>query len=170
MNKMPRWLTWIVWAVFLPAIYAVIPYGLSLSSPRHGWRDDHPTLLNYWGLVGVTKGVAIVGWVMREHVRKIPKEGSRIGNPFRGPGYVLTQGPYALCRHPQHLGTLSIWFGWALFYGSSAVLTGAALILLAVIALVPTEERGMEAQLGDAYRRYMTEVPRWGFGKRRISS
>lgn len=168
MHRMPRWLTWIVWAVFLPAIYGAIPYGLSLSSARHGWRDGHPTLLNYWGLVGVAKGVAIVGWVMREHVRKIPKEGSRIGNPFRGPGYVLTRGPYALCRHPQHVGTLSIWFGWALFYGSSAVLVGAVLILLAVVALVPTEERGMEAQLGEEYRRYMAAVPRWGFGKRQF--
>jgi len=89
---MPRWLTWIVWAGFLPAVYALIPYYLSLSSVRHGWQGGHPMLLNYWGLVGVTKGVAIVGWVMREHLRNIHKEGTRIGNPFQGPGYVLTRG------------------------------------------------------------------------------
>ena len=168
MHRMPRWLTWIVWAVFLPAIYAVVPYYLSLSSPRHGWQSGHPALLNYWGLGAVITGIAILAWVMREHVRNIPMEGARIGNPFRGPGYVLTRGLYALCRHPQHLGTLSIWFGWALFYGSSAVLIGAILILLAVVTLVPAEERGIEAQLGEEYRRYMAEVPRWGFGKRRI--
>jgi len=39
---------------------------------------------------------------------------------------------------------------------------------LAVVTLVPAEERGIEAQLGEEYRRYMAEVPRWGFGKRRI--
>jgi protein-S-isoprenylcysteine O-methyltransferase Ste14 len=167
---MPRWLTWIVWVFFFPGIYVAIPYCLSLSSTRHGWQGGHPTLLNFLGLVGVTKGVAIFGWVMREHVRNIPKEGARLGNPFRGPGYVLTRGPYALCRHPMHVGTLSIWFGWGLFYGSSGVLIGAALILLAVVALVPAEERGMEAQLGEQYRRYMAKVPRWGFGRRRISN
>lgn len=99
----------------------------------------------------------------------LPKDGARVGNPFRGPGYVLARGPYSLCRQPMHVGTLSIWFGWALFYGSSAVLVGAVLILLAVVALVPAEERGMEAQLGEEYRRYMEQVPRWGFRKRRIA-
>src|SRR5262245_2423021 len=125
MHRMPRWLTWIVWAVFFPAIYAAVPYYLSLSSPRHGWKDGDPTLLNYWGLVGVTTGVAILGWVMREHARNIPKEGARIGNPFRGPGYVLAGGPYSLCRHPMHVGTLSISFGRALCYGGTAVSVGA---------------------------------------------
>jgi protein-S-isoprenylcysteine O-methyltransferase Ste14 len=167
---MPRWLTWIVWATFFPAIYAAFPYYLSLSSLRRGWQFGHPTLINYSGFVGVATGFAIVGWVLRESFRNIPQAGSLIGNPFHGPGYVLTRGPYALCRHPMHIGTLSIWFGWATFYGSSSVLIGAIIILSAVIALVPMEERGMEAQMGEEYRRYAAAVPRWGFRKRRISN
>ena len=86
--------------------------------------------------------------------------------PLSGSGYVLIKGLYGFCCHPMHLGTLSIWFGWALFYGSSAVLTGAVIILAAVIILVPSEERGMLEQIGEPYRRYMEEVPRWGFGRR----
>jgi len=38
--------------------------------------------------------------------------------------------------------------------------------LAAVIALVPSEERGMLAQIGEPYRRYMEKVPRWGLGRR----
>ena len=166
MRALPRWLMVIVWAIFLPAVYAAFPYYLSLSALHHGWIAGGPGLLNDLGLIGVIVGASIVGWVMLEHFRNIPREGARLGNPFQGPGYVLTKGPYGFCRHPMHLGTLSIWFGWALFYGSSAVLIGAAIILAAVISLVPSEERGMLDQIGEPYRRYMEKVPRWGFGRR----
>jgi len=75
--------------------------------------------VNDLGLGAVIAGVAIVGWVLREHFTNIPMKGSRVGNPLKGPGYVLSKGPYALCRHPMQAGTLSIWLGWALFYGSA---------------------------------------------------
>lgn len=105
------------------------------------------------GLIGVMGGALVIGWVLLQHFERSP-EGMRIGNPFEGPGYVITTGPYSFSRHPMHLAGMRIWFGWALFYGSVAVAIGAALLALVMITLVPSEERGIEAELGEEYRRY----------------
>jgi ABC-type glycerol-3-phosphate transport system permease component len=75
MRGIPLWLMLIVWAVFLPAVYAGLPYLFSLSSRGYGWRFGHPTLANDLGLVIVIAGLAIVTWVMREHFRNFPKQG-----------------------------------------------------------------------------------------------
>lgn len=163
----PRWAMPILWGIFLSLFYGMLPYWISLSSRRYGWRNHRPGWLNDLSLLTVLAGVALVVWVLTEHFKTMPSQGARVGNPFEGPGYVLNKGPYALCRHPMHIGTVSIWFGWGLFYGSLAVLIGATILLLIIVTLAPSEERGMEAALGDQYRRYMDEVPRWGLGRRR---
>jgi protein-S-isoprenylcysteine O-methyltransferase Ste14 len=57
---------------------------------------------------------------------------------------------------------LAFWFGWALFYGSIAVLIGFLLFWVALnFMIVPYEERDLEARFGEAYRDYKARVPRW---------
>lgn len=52
--------------------------------------------------------------------------------------------------------------GWALFYGSIAVLAVFLLIAVAMnFVAVPREERNLEARFGETYRQYKSEVPRW---------
>lgn len=106
-----------------------------------------------------------------QRARRSPKTrtvcwGWRLGNPFEGQGYVLTNGPYRFCRHPMHIATTAIWFGWALFYGSVDVAIGASVILVMVVIFVPAEERGIEAKLGEEYRQYKARVPRWWQSRR----
>lgn len=76
-------------------------------------------------------------------------------------------GPYAFSRHPMYFSELMLMFGWAIFYGSIAVLI-AFLIACAVFNLVnvPLEERALEAHFGESYLEYKNKVPRW-FGKAR---
>lgn len=40
------------------------------------------------------------------------------------PTYLLRNGPYAFTRNPMYVAELALWFGWALLYGSVAVLIG----------------------------------------------
>ena len=75
MRGLPRWLMLMVWAVFLPAVYAGLPYLFSLSSRGYGWKVGHPTLVNDMGLVIVIAGLAIVTWVIHEHYRNFPRQG-----------------------------------------------------------------------------------------------
>jgi protein-S-isoprenylcysteine O-methyltransferase Ste14 len=75
---------------------------------------------------------------------------------------LLTSGPYAFSRNPLYLAFLGFWLGWALFYGSLAVLAVfVAFLVLANSVIVPSEERYLEARFGDAFRRYKATVPRW---------
>ncbi len=79
--------------------------------------------------------------------------------------YLLTRGPYAFSRHPMYLSEQVLWFGWAIFYGSLAVLIAFVVWCLVFnFFAVPREERALEARFGEAYRQYKNTVPRW-FGK-----
>jgi protein-S-isoprenylcysteine O-methyltransferase Ste14 len=71
------------------------------------------------------------------------------------------RGPYAFTRHPMYLAALALWLGWAVFYGSVAVVI-ALLVLAAWVSFIARrEERALEAKFGDAYRAYQARVPRW---------
>jgi protein-S-isoprenylcysteine O-methyltransferase Ste14 len=120
----------------------------------------HPTWINELGLVGVIGGAVLLLWVLLQHSENATN-GWKLGNPFEGQGYVLTGGPYRFCRHPMHIATTAIWFGWGVFYGSAAVAEAASVILLMIVVFVPAEERGIEAKLGEEYRQYKARVPRW---------
>jgi protein-S-isoprenylcysteine O-methyltransferase Ste14 len=62
----------------------------------------------------------------------------------------------------MYLAELALWLGWALYYGSTVILTGFLLLLaLFEFLVVPREERGLEARFGEAYRQYREKVPRW---------
>src|SRR5262249_43119654 len=77
------------------------------------------------------------------------------------PALLMTDGPYAVSRHPMYVGELALWLGWAILYGSIPVLIGFAVLAAVVGLLAPREERALEAKVGGVYRRYKARGPRW---------
>jgi protein-S-isoprenylcysteine O-methyltransferase Ste14 len=62
----------------------------------------------------------------------------------------------------MYLAELVLLFGWAVFYGSPAVLLAWLLVwALFTFVAAPGEERAYERQTGDLYLRYKRAVPRW---------
>jgi protein-S-isoprenylcysteine O-methyltransferase Ste14 len=61
----------------------------------------------------------------------------------------------------MYLAELALWFGWAILYGSLTVLAAFTILCVVVSRLAPKEERGLKAQFGGEYRKYMSRVPRW---------
>jgi hypothetical protein len=57
-------LTPIVWFVAVPFGHGVVPWALSLFTPRFGWIGNRPGLLNLIGLLPVAIGSACLVWVM----------------------------------------------------------------------------------------------------------
>jgi protein-S-isoprenylcysteine O-methyltransferase Ste14 len=115
---------------------------------------------NLPGLAPVAAGFAGVVWCWVLHYMRTPRlvELDRTWTP----PYLLTGGPYTLSRNPMYVCALMIWLGWALFYGSPAVLAGCAVLwALVTFVLVPAEERNLEARFGEPYLRYRDAVPRW---------
>ena len=157
-STIPRWTVPIYWTVGLLIVHNVIPWGISLLSTRYGWVEARPGIWNLLALILVVTGLAIIIWTMILHFARAPERVEM----ERTPKYLLIQGPYRFSRNPMYLGELVLWFGWALFYGSVAVLIGFLLILVMMnFRAVPREERDLEARFGDSYLEYKKRVPRW---------
>jgi protein-S-isoprenylcysteine O-methyltransferase Ste14 len=151
----------LVWALGVPLAHGVLPWAMSLLSRRAGWNASGPGLLNVLGVVPVGLGIAGLGWIMVVASVESPR---RI--ELRSAAFLMTGGPYAFSRNPMYVSELTLWLGWGMFYGSVGVLIGFGILLVALVASVPYEERVLEARFGEAYRTYRNAVPRW-LGRRR---
>ena len=76
-------------------------------------------------------------------------------------GHVLiTDGPYALTRHPIYTGILTTMLGGALLWNSLLTLALAVLMAAPLYFHTVFEEALFEQHFGDAYRVYQRRVPR----------
>lgn len=150
----------IAWLVGVPLAHAGVPWALSLVGHRHGWTAGAPAVWNLLGLIPVLIGVACLIWVMAigfAHAAEMPDSVDLDWSPK----VFLVRGPYALSRNPMYVAELALWLGWSVFYGSIAVFVGCLALGAGMNVIVQREERDLEAQFGEAYRRYAAAVPRW---------
>ena len=128
----------IIFAVGFWLLHIAVPRHLSLFTHRYGWSQDRPGRWNLLGLIGIAGGITCVIWAMRVHFVEAQK------------GWEWERTPKYL---PIYLSELSLWLGWAIFYGSPAVFLGFCVAWLALhFFVVPWEERTLEAQFGEVYR------------------
>ena len=148
----PRWAP-AAQAIALFLFHGALPFGLSRLSYRHGWPAGHPSAWNLLGLLPVAAGIALIVWTIALHRRDAVRQGWRFEKtPFEPPPYLIVDGPYRYSRNPIYLSHLTIWIGWALFYGSVAVLLGIVAIWLPLkFVILPYEERGLRRAMGEAY-------------------
>ncbi len=88
------------------------------------------------------------------------------GNPEPGGSYmestrVVARGPFALVRHPQYLGYILLCFTFTVTSQHWLVFVLAASATSCFSVHAAREERLLVARFGDAYRDYMTHVPRF---------
>lgn len=155
---LPRWAVPLVWAVLVLAIQIILPWAVARLEPRFGWSQAVPSTWNLTGLIAVAVGLALYGWCLAFHFRTY-RASVRVG--FSPPRLVVA-GPYRLSRNPMYLSGLLTWLGWAVFYGSPAVLVALVLLwVVFVFRVIPHEERQLEALFGEDYLEYKRSVGRW---------
>ncbi|MBI1787885.1 MAG: isoprenylcysteine carboxylmethyltransferase family protein [Acidobacteria bacterium] len=83
--------------------------------------------------------------------------------PFDAPVKLVAAGPYRYVRNPMYIG------GWLLLVGFGLFLSSSAMLLFALIWLVPAhlfvilyEEPTLRHKFGASYESYCRSVPRWG--------
>ncbi len=82
--------------------------------------------------------------------------------PFDAPRQFVALGPYRWVRNPMYVGGGAVLLGAGLIARSPAIaLLAPAALLLAHLFVLLYEERTLRARFGDAYERYLREVPRW---------
>jgi len=154
--------------VWYPIMVGVLPWGLSLLTPRFGWTAEGPATGNLLGLIPVAVGVVGLAWVfgvMLSQLSKLPKRielesGENLATATAR--ILVMHGPFAISRNPMFLSGVVTLLGWSVFYGSGLIL---ALCIVgwcfANFVKVPQEELTLEARFADEYRHYKTRVPRW---------
>ena len=156
-RTIPPWLAYVLFFI----IWGVVPWLLSLLTPRYNWVTGRPSIWNLLGLIPLVAGIAGSLWTLGLHFSQ--SHGRLDFEPDKN--YLITSGVYAFSRNPMYLSELLLLFGWVIFYGSVAVLI-AFLVWWAWFSFVqvPQEERVIEARFREAYHEYKRRVPRW-FGK-----
>jgi protein-S-isoprenylcysteine O-methyltransferase Ste14 len=143
-------------------VWGVVPWAISLLTPRYGWMAGRPGLWNLLGLIPLLVGTSGLIWGLAVHSAQ-SSEGIEWGLDR---SYLLRGGIYSFSRNPMYLSELILLAGWVNFYGSIA-------LLIALVAWgwffnyyqVPLEEHILEAHFGESYLEYKNKVPRW-IGKR----
>jgi protein-S-isoprenylcysteine O-methyltransferase Ste14 len=165
--SLPRWAlitgAVAVVLVLLPLVLVILPWAISVLTPRLGWTRQHPSTLNLLGLLPVIVGYSVNLWTYVLHLASAPQRVELV----LAPSYLVTRGPYRFSRNPMYVATMAIYLGWTFFYGSLAVLILAAVwAVVYAFMIVPREEHALQARHGDTYLQYKAKVPRW-LGKRR---
>lgn len=118
-------------------------YGLALAVPPTRWEG--------LALVALGEGarLAAVG---------------HIGGPSRtrgdDVGSLVRSGPYAWVRNPLYVGNILLWTGVGVIAWPTVMALLPAMLLHYGL-IVRWEERTLSRALGDPYRAYLREVPRW---------
>jgi protein-S-isoprenylcysteine O-methyltransferase Ste14 len=151
---------WLAYPLAL-VVWEVLPWAISLLTPRYEWIEGRPSIWNLLGLIPVLIGTIGLLWGVAVHSAQSPQ-----GLEWElDRSYLLVRGMYAFSRHPMYLSELLLILGWVIFYGSFALLIAAIIwFLFFNYYAMPNEERILEAHFGDAYREYKSKVRRW-FGK-----
>jgi protein-S-isoprenylcysteine O-methyltransferase Ste14 len=107
------------------------------------------------GVLVVALGEVVRLWAVH-HIGTI----SRTRSDRLGP--LIDSGPFRRVRNPLYLGNILLWLGFAV---SARLLWLAPIIVLLLAfeyhAIVRWEETLLTARIGESYRRYMEQVPRW---------
>lgn len=131
-----------------------LPAAIAILTLRIG--EAPPSAL----LVGTGIAITVIGELMRlwgvHHIGAI----SRTRSDRLGP--LVASGPFTHLRNPLYVGNIALWIGFAL----TARLVWLAPVILMLLgfeyhAIVRWEETLLESRLGQAYRDYAAQVPRW---------
>jgi protein-S-isoprenylcysteine O-methyltransferase Ste14 len=131
-----------------------IPLAAPLLLLRVGESPPSAALL-VGGAVLITIGELTRLWAVH-HIGVI----SRTRSDRLGP--LVATGPFAIVRNPLYLGNVTLWVGFAVL----SRMLWMTPVVVAVLgfeyhAIVRWEEQLLESRLGDRYRAYAAEVPRW---------
>jgi protein-S-isoprenylcysteine O-methyltransferase Ste14 len=131
-----------------------LPVALAILTLRVG--EAPPSV----AMAGAGVLITVVGEFVRlwgvHHIGAI----SRTRSDRLGP--LIASGPFARLRNPLYVGNIAMWVGFAVT-ARLLWLAPVILVLLAVEyhAIVRWEEALLESRLGQAYRDYAAQVPRW---------
>lgn len=142
-----------VWDYLLVALQALL--GLAYVLPVEAyWPEALPRAPHWLAGLAILLGLFIAGnglWQIRTHLSPFPSPRAR--------AHLVTDGAYALVRHPIYTGLILILGGYAL-YSAHAYRMGITALLLILFYLKSRYEERKLLQMFTEYRWYRQRVGR----------
>ncbi len=145
--------------VILPGTVLVFVPGALLWFTSADIAPAEVTGTRLWmGLLVAAIGLVMAVWT----VRLFLTVGKGTPAPWAPPQRLVVRGPYRHVRNPMITGVLLMLAGESLILGSWPIAGWMlAFFLLNSLYFVRVEEPGLERRLGEDYRCYKENVPRW---------
>lgn len=167
------WRSFGAFSAFLVALFTEM-YGFPLTIYLlSGWLQSRYPQVNWFSHDAGHLLEELLGWRSNPHFGPF----HLLSFAFIGGGFILissgwkvlyeaqrrhalaTTGVYAYVRHPQYVGFVLVMFGFLLQWPTLLTLAMFPVLVFMYTRLARAEERESIAAFGDAYRRYMQEVP-----------
>lgn len=129
------------------------------------------TFVKPWHLFTVASIGHVVGWPLVLAGLSVVLWGMRTAQDLEldRPAELVTRGPWAVIRNPMYAAATLVYLGAAFVANIAWPLVFLPAVLLVTHLEVLGEERRLDAQFGDGYRRYAAQVPRY-LGRSRADS
>jgi len=142
----------------LPPTY--LQLGLLAMVALHFLFSGPRLIVSPWRYFGIPI-LLLGGWLSVYADALFKRLGTEI-KPFRESSLVVSEGPYRYSRHPMYVGFMGTLFGAGLLAGTLLpLLVVPVMLVLFTVRFILPEERHMEQQFGDDYRRYRASVRMW---------
>lgn len=167
------WRSFSAFSAFLVALFAEM-YGFPLSIYfLSGWLQSRYPGIDWFSHDAGHLLEMMFGWKMNPHFGPF----HILGFLLIGGGFVLiagawrvlydaqqhhalaTTGSYSYVRHPQYVGFILVMLGFLVQWPTLLTLAMFPVLTVMYVKLAKNEEREALAEFGDAYAKYMTEVP-----------
>jgi protein-S-isoprenylcysteine O-methyltransferase Ste14 len=141
-------------------IYLLAP-ALGIPSSTFGLQESHlwAYLLSRTGLISLGLGVYLV---MALSVALIGLGVVLLATGWRqvhaGRGHLVTTGVYGCMRHPQYAGLILTILGFNIQWPTFLTLLMAPVLVVMYVRLARHEERELEVEFGETYRKYASAV------------
>ena len=115
-------------------------------------------------LVLLIPGTALLLWCVRDFL--VAGKGTLA--PWDPPRNLVSSGAYRFSRNPMYVGVSLILWGWAMAFGSGALVVYAVIVMVAFhVRVLLNEEPYLARTHGRRWDDYRARVPRWMFPSRR---
>jgi protein-S-isoprenylcysteine O-methyltransferase Ste14 len=152
-------------AAWTYVILSPLAVGLALAmylARRTLLRVDLGT--HYWLLVPTVLCLGVGGWIAWHRRKQLTQRMIAGGAELsRDPSEskLLTEGAYAVIRHPRYVEVVLLSAGYAFFANYLASYIAVLLAIPALYVVVLLEERELRDRFGAAYEEYARRVPRF---------
>jgi protein-S-isoprenylcysteine O-methyltransferase Ste14/pimeloyl-ACP methyl ester carboxylesterase len=128
------------------------------------WPRVREGVFNALALILLVPGVTLLVWCVRDF--SVTGKGTLA--PWDPPRNLVSSGPYRYSRNPMYVGISLILWGWAIAFGSWALVLYALIVMVAFhVRVLVNEEPYLARAHGRRWDDYRARVPRWMFPSRR---